>query len=172
MHNLKNIFVIAGGTAGHTLPAIELSNELVNRNYKIIFITDIRMFDFVNKNIKQNSKNIKVLCFKGRGLHKSNLFKNIKSIFLLICSVMQSFINILSYRPKLAYGFGGGITVPPLMICRIFKIPIIPRIKVDAKIFGIIPAMLNLIDLNKTINIIKISIKTIPNDFTWEINKD
>ena len=125
MHNLKNIFVIAGGTAGHTLPAIELSNELMNRNYKIIFITDIRMFDFVNKNIKQNSKNIKVLCFKGRVLHKSNFIKNIQSIFLLIYSVMQSFINILSYQPKLAYGFGGGITVPPLMICRIFKIPII-----------------------------------------------
>ena len=50
--------------------------------------------------------------------------------------------------------------------------PIIPRIKVDAKIFGIIPIILNLRDLNNITNIIKIVNITKPNDFICELNKD
>ena len=123
MKTLKTILVTAGGTAGHTLPALELSNELVKRNYKVIFITDTRMFAFVNKNNKY--KDIKTLCFHGRGLYKKKYFKNIKSIILLILAILQSLRTIYFYKPLLAYGFGGGITIPPLWICNLFKIPII-----------------------------------------------
>ena len=124
MKHFKTILVSAGGTAGHAIPAIELSNELATRNYKIIFITDIRMFGLVKKNIKDNNC-IRVLCFKGRGLYKKNIFKNIKSILLLIYSIFQSFITVIINRPILCYGFGGGITVPPILICKLFNIPII-----------------------------------------------
>ena len=120
----KTILVTAGGTAGHAIPALELANELSGRNYKIIFITDIRMYNLVKKYTIDNN-GIKVLCFKGSGLYKSNIFKNIKAILLLTISVIQSIITILIYRPILSYGFGGGITVPPLLICKYFKVPII-----------------------------------------------
>ena len=43
--------------------------------------------------------------------------------------------------------------------------PINPNIKVEAIIFGIIPIILSLKDLNNIINIIKIDINIIPNDF-------
>ena len=49
MHDIKKIFVVGGGTAGHVIPAIQLSRELIKNNYKVIFITDYRMFDFVKK---------------------------------------------------------------------------------------------------------------------------
>ena len=124
MKSSKTILVSAGGTAGHAIPAIEVSNELTKRNYKIIFITDIRMFELVKQNTKNNNS-IKVLCFKGRGLYKNKIIKNIKSIFLLIVSAIQSFITILINRPILVYGFGGGITVPPILICYYFKVPIV-----------------------------------------------
>ena len=52
IRDIKNIFVVGGGTAGHVIPAIQLSRELIQNNYKVIFITDYRMFDFVEKNIK------------------------------------------------------------------------------------------------------------------------
>ena len=45
------------------------------------------------------------------------------------------------------------------------KYPIIPNIKDEAKIFGIMPIKLNFIDLNKIINMIKIKIITNPRDF-------
>ena len=124
MKNIKSILISAGGTAGHAIPAIEVANELARRNYKVIFITDNRMFDFIKINTRENSS-IKVLCFKGRGLYKSKIFKNLKSIFLLCYSSIQSFKTILINRPILVYGFGGGITVPPIIICHFFKVPII-----------------------------------------------
>ena len=94
----KTILVTAGGTAGHAIPALELANELSGRNYKIIFITDIRMYNLVKKYTNDNT-GIKVLCFKGSGLYKSNIFKNIKAILLLTISIIQSIITIFIYRP-------------------------------------------------------------------------
>ncbi len=44
--------------------------------------------------------------------------------------------------------------------------------KVEAKIFGIIPIILNLIDLNRKINITKIANKTKPKDLICDENND
>ena len=70
MQEIKNIFVVGGGTAGHVIPAIQLSRELIKNNYKVIFITDYRMFGFVEKNIKE--KNFKLLCLKSNLSHGSS----------------------------------------------------------------------------------------------------
>ena len=120
----KTILISAGGTAGHAIPAIELANEFTRNNFRVIFITDVRMYKLVKNYTKDNSA-VRVLCFKGRGLFKRNILKNIKSILLLTISVLQSIYTILIYRPILSYGFGGGITVPPLLICKYFNVPII-----------------------------------------------
>ena len=121
---IKTILISAGGTAGHAIPAIEVANEFARGNYKIIFITDIRMYNLV-KNYTKSNNNIKVMCFKGRGLYRSNILQHIKSLLLLTISVLQSIHAIIIHRPILSYGFGGGITVPPILICNYFKVPII-----------------------------------------------
>lgn len=123
MKEIKNIFVVGGGTAGHVIPAIQLSKELIENNYKVIFITDYRMFGFVEKNIKE--KNFKLLCLKGRGLYKNSIIKNLLSLCLLFLAIFQSLYFIIMYRPVLSYGFGGGITIAPLILSKIFKAPII-----------------------------------------------
>jgi len=123
MQENKNIFVVGGGTAGHVIPAIQLSRALIKNNYKVIFITDYRMFGFVDKNIKE--KNFKLLCLKGRGLYKNNILKNLLSLYLLFLAIFQSLYFIIMYKPVLSYGFGGGITIAPLMLSKIFKAPII-----------------------------------------------
>ena len=52
------------------------------------------------------------------------------------------------------------------------KYPIIPKIKDEAKIFGIIPIMLNLIYLNNIKNMINIKIITNLSDFICESNNE
>ena len=52
------------------------------------------------------------------------------------------------------------------------KYPIIPKIKDEAKILGIMATMLNFIDLNNTINIMNIKIITKPSDLICESNKE
>ncbi|PPR17091.1 MAG: UDP-N-acetylglucosamine--N-acetylmuramyl-(pentapeptide) pyrophosphoryl-undecaprenol N-acetylglucosamine transferase [Alphaproteobacteria bacterium MarineAlpha9_Bin3] len=123
MKDTKNIFIVGGGTAGHVLPAIQVSSELIKNNYKVIFITDFRMFNFVNKNFK--NKNFKLLCVKGRGIYKSSIYKNSISIYLFFYAIFQSLYFTIKYKPVLSYGFGGGITVAPLIISKVFRVPII-----------------------------------------------
>ena len=102
MKNIKSILISAGGTAGHAIPAIEVANELARRNYKVIFITDNRMFDFIKINTRENSS-IKVLCFKGRGLYKSKIFKNLSAdkaglkLNDIIISINEKELNENSY---------------------------------------------------------------------------
>ena len=119
----KNVFIVGGGTAGHSIPAIQVSRELIKNNYKVIFITDFRMFRFVKNNVKE--KNFKLLCVKGRGLYKKSILKNLISLFLLFYAILQSIYFTIRYRPILSYGFGGGITIAPLMVSKIFKVPVI-----------------------------------------------
>ena len=38
MQEIKNIFVVGGGTAGYVIPAIQLSRELIKNYYKVIFM--------------------------------------------------------------------------------------------------------------------------------------
>ena len=122
--NKKNIMIIAGGTAGHVFPAIELAKEYINRGEKIIFITDTRMYNLVLKKINYSSL-VEVNSFKGRGFNINQFFFNTKSMILLVMCIIQSFFKIILNQPRLVFGFGGFITVPPIMICNIFKVPII-----------------------------------------------
>ena len=45
--NKKRVLIVAGGTAGHVFPAIEVANKFYKNGYNISFITDKRMFEFL-----------------------------------------------------------------------------------------------------------------------------
>ena len=122
--NKNKIMIVAGGTAGHVFPAIELAKEYIIKGESIIFITDSRMYEVINKNITINSS-LEVLSFPGRGFIKNNLIYNFKSIYLLSLCLIYSFLKVLFNRPKLVFGFGGYITVPPITICKLFYIPVV-----------------------------------------------
>ena len=122
--NKKNIMIIAGGTAGHVYPALELAREFIKRGQNIIFLTDQRMYSRVLSEMKNNSS-IKVFSLSGKGFIKNNFIYNMKSIFLLVCCLFESFYRVIMNKPNVVFGFGGYITVAPVIVCKLIGIPII-----------------------------------------------
>ena len=120
--NKKRVLIVAGGTAGHLFPAIEVANKFYKNGYNISFITDKRMFEFLSNKKHHLELGIDLFCFYGRGFSKKKYFYNINSSFYLIMGVYQSLINILFFRPQISIGFGGYITVPILIVSHIFRI--------------------------------------------------
>ena len=120
--NKKRVLIVAGGTAGHVFPAIEVANKFYKNGYNISFVTDKRMYEFLSKKKHHLELGIDLFCFYGRGFSKNNYFYNINSSFYLIMGVYQSLINILFFRPQISIGFGGYITVPILVVSHIFRI--------------------------------------------------
>jgi len=123
--NRKKILIIAGGTAGHVFPALELAKEYIYKGENIIFVTDIRMYDLVLKKMFNFKNSVKVYSFTGRGFRKSKYLYNFKSVILLSFCLLQSLFLLLFNLPKITFGFGGFITVPPIIISKIFNVPIV-----------------------------------------------
>ena len=47
--NKKRVLIVAGGTAGHVFPAIEVANKFYKNGYNVSFVTDKRMYEFLSK---------------------------------------------------------------------------------------------------------------------------
>lgn len=104
----KVIFLATGGTGGHIFPAKALANELKNRGYKPIIISDERFLKYTADNdveykilpVKQPKGGIKGKLVAGLSM--------IKSYF-----IVRKFI--FEYNPVCAIGFGGYPSFPTLM---------------------------------------------------------
>jgi len=123
--NKKSILIVAGGTAGHVFPALELAKEYIYKGENIIFVTDIRMYDLVVKTMFNFRNSVKVYSFMGRGFIRNQYLYNFKSLILLSFCLFQSIFLLLFNLPKITFGFGGFITVPPIIISKIFNVPIV-----------------------------------------------
>ena len=114
----KTIFIVAGGTGGHILPACELYSEMKKRKYLLKFICrkkDLKLINELNK-IKKD-----ILFLNLRGIVRRLSSKNLISFYLLGISIIKSFIYFIIYRPDVIIGMGGYITYPPLLWASIFK---------------------------------------------------
>ena len=120
----KYILISAGGTAGHVLPAIEVAKEFYSRGYLVSFFTDSRMYNNIKSKPNFINNEIKLFSIKGRGIDRTNIFKNIITLILMTIGIFQSFSRLIFIRPVIAIGFGGYITVPVLFACYIFRVKI------------------------------------------------
>lgn len=99
------IFVVAGGTAGHVFPAIEITNILSKSNVKVINITDNRAKKFYSKSKYLYSLNITSFNYR-------IFVKLIKAVLLMLFAVIKSLILVIKHRPICVIGFGGYPSAP------------------------------------------------------------
>lgn len=103
-----SIFIAAGGTGGHTYPALAISEEFQKEGINIYWIGSLHGME---KKIV-GDKNIKFLGIPVSGYRSKSKLKTIYSILLAIVSTFFSLFLIFKIRPKLVLGMGGYVSGP------------------------------------------------------------
>ena len=117
--NIK-IIVATGGTGGHVLPAYSLAKHFLNKNIHVELTTDKRGSKYL-----KNNTDIKITQIITSPLLKDNIFKIFSSLFIILYSIIRSFIFLLSNRPNLVFGMGGYSSFPVCVSAKILGIPYI-----------------------------------------------
>ncbi len=113
----KKIFIATGGTGGHIFPAYSLAKSLMQTNYDVTIITDKRGFNYL-----KTFKSLNIIKINSSPILKKNLFKYLKSIFLITTSIISSIILLLINRPKIIFGMGGYSSFPLCIAAFILRI--------------------------------------------------
>ncbi|MBB4076578.1 UDP-N-acetylglucosamine--N-acetylmuramyl-(pentapeptide) pyrophosphoryl-undecaprenol N-acetylglucosamine transferase [Bartonella fuyuanensis] len=111
MNDKKVIVLVAGGTGGHLFPAEALSVELRRRGYDVHLITDERARFFVRSFDEEHIHIVSSATFT-----RCHLFSLVKTFWILLRGMRQSWALFSKLRPVLVGGFGGYPSFPPLFI--------------------------------------------------------
>jgi len=116
----KKIIFSGGGTGGHIFPAINLMKHFLDKEYKVLLVTDNRGNNF----IKSCSEFKSYILNSGTPTNK-NLFKKFFSYFLIFYSIVRSIIILRREKPDLIFGLGGYVSFPISFASRFFNLPLI-----------------------------------------------
>ena len=118
----KNRYVAigAGGTGGHVFPAIAVAKKLIEHNYRVLFFTDKRSFEYIKQYSSLLNNNAFTIVF----LTSKNA-PRWKQFFMIIRDLWRCRF-ILTERVSLCIGFGGLVSFPVILFGILtFKITII-----------------------------------------------
>lgn len=104
----KLIILTAGGTGGHVYPADALAQELTQRGYRLMLVTDKRGLNNYHGKLGEIENRA---VWSGAWVGKSKWFK-IKSLIKTGIGVLQSMYIIARYCPQCVVGFGGYASFP------------------------------------------------------------
>lgn len=109
MTKSKKIFLAAGGTGGHIFPAQALAEELLERGYHPILITDERFKKYVSPDNKIEYIILPVKQVAG------NFFKKINGLISILDCYLKSKYLQYKHKPFCAVGFGGYPSFPTML---------------------------------------------------------
>lgn len=118
----KSIWVAAGGTAGHLLPALGVADALVESGLakeRIGFIGSNR--DLEPKLV--SPAGYELIQLETRGLVRSISCSNLIALGRLIGAVVSLASLAMKDRPKVVIGFGGYFSFPPMLVAWLLRIP-------------------------------------------------
>lgn len=109
------IFLCAGGTGGHMFPALALAQDLQERGFKPMVLTDKRGMAYIDENGPE------AISIPSSSL-SGNLFKKMAGALQLIRGYNKARRLIGKHRPPLAIGFGGYPSLPSMLAAQHKKI--------------------------------------------------
>ena len=113
----KKILIATGGTGGHIFPAVSLANYLLSKNYNVQLTIDKRGFKYI-----KNYDHLSLIKISSSPLIKKNFLSILHSVFIIIFSILKSFLFLIINRPSIIFGMGGYSSFPICFAASILKI--------------------------------------------------
>lgn len=118
---MKKILLTGGGTAGHVTPNIALLPQLQELNYEIKYIGS---YDGIEKKLIEEIG----IPYKGISSGKFRRYmsaKNFTDPFRVIKGYSEAKRFVKEYKPDVLFSKGGFVSVPVVLACKKYKVPII-----------------------------------------------
>ena len=112
----KTIILSSGGTGGHVFPALSLAEELNDRGYKVVIMTDHRGEVF-----QQAAGVSKVIALPVR--QRRGQLGNLLMAFWIGISFLIALGHMLRLRPSAVVGFGGYPSIPAVLAGKVLRLP-------------------------------------------------
>ena len=117
----KRYLISGGGTGGHIFPALAIAKEIERRDTESEFL-------FVGASDRMEMQKIPAAGYSIKGLwisgfQRTQRLKNLSIPFKLIFSLLQSFVILLRFKPKVVIGTGGYASGPILWVASLLNIP-------------------------------------------------
>lgn len=113
----------AGGTGGHTYPALALARELVARGHpaeSVRFVGGNRGFE--DRVVAEAGFAIDVLPI-GRGLRRRLTLENVGVVAGALRAFWKAHRLVRRYRPRVVVGFGSYVSLPCVVAARLSRVP-------------------------------------------------
>lgn len=118
---MKKILLTGGGTAGHVTPNIALIPSLKKLNYEIRYIGS---YDGIEKKLIEEM-GIPYTGISSGKLRRYMSLKNFSDPFRVIKGYGEAKKMVKEYRPDVLFSKGGFVSVPVVLACKKYKVPII-----------------------------------------------
>lgn len=119
-NNPECIVMTSGGTGGHIFPALSVAKELIQKGYRVVYLTDKRGLHFCDDMVDLETKSL-----PSSSLQKDTLVQKGLAVFKIILGTFLSFFLLIKLRPKIVVGFGGYASFPILVSAIILRKKII-----------------------------------------------
>lgn len=116
---MKKIFISAGGTGGHIIPARCLADELTKKGRKIFFFGDEKYRGYI-----KDSDQFKSFIISSSQLERKPL-RLLKAVIKIYCGILQSLQFFWREKPEYVAAFGGYATFPVLAAALVTRSKII-----------------------------------------------
>lgn len=118
---MKKILLTGGGTAGHVTPNIALIPSLQKLNYEIRYIGS---YDGIEKKLIEEM-GIPYQGISSGKLRRYMSLKNLSDPFRVVKGYSEAKKFVKEYKPDVLFSKGGFVSVPVVLACKKYKVPII-----------------------------------------------
>lgn len=112
-----NICLVAGGSGGHVMPAVALSQEILKTNAKLLLLTDPR-----GQKFWPQALNDFLHVLPCSNMRKSGFIPKIYAFWQFLHSLILSLVVLRRAKPDIVIGFGGYPTAMPLLAAWLMNI--------------------------------------------------